>query len=229
MERKITKEVDLSNVEYILSDWDGTLVDSMEAYTDSFARTLDNAFQIDQAVSARFFKEEAGKPLSWQMKEAVRRFAHKNIDESTPYEEIFWVNLIGIKPEILPGAKNFLESLQTKGKRTIIWSGTRTDVLGKTIKAVGFAPYVDFYIGNAPGDDKLVKGPGLFAKIAEHFGENPSEMAKKTVVIGDGVGDMEAGQAIGAIIGGYGQQDNPNLSLADFVFGDYDSFLEMLE
>lgn len=229
MGQENSPEVDLSNIEYVISDWDGTLVNSMEAYINSFARTLHEVFQVDQSDAARFFEDEAGKPLSWEIKEAVRRFAHKNIDNSKPYEEMFWTNLAGIKPEVMPGAKEFMENLKNQRKKMVVWSGTRTDVLGKTIETVGFSPYIDFYIGNVPGDDKLVKGPGLFAKVAEHFGEESDEMARKTLVIGDGIGDVEAGRAIGAITGGFGEPNKSDFGKADFTFSNYNTLLEMLE
>ncbi len=227
MKKENREKLDFSGIEFIISDWDGTLVDSMSAYTRSFAQVLDEAFHIDKTTSAKFFMEKAGLPLSLEIKEAAQQFANKHVEDSKQLEEAFWNNLVGTIPELLPGSREFLENLRKKGKKIVIWSGSRTDVLGKAIEEVGFSPLIDFYIGNYPGDDKLVKGPGLFRIIAGHFGEKPEELAAKTLVIGEGIGDIEAGKAIGALTAGYGDSDNPNFSQADFVFSDYDSLVEM--
>lgn len=193
------KEQELSHIEYLISDWDGTLVDSMPAYTDSFAKTLHLKFGIDKDQLKTYYKRAAGRALSHQIKEVVQSFAHVEVEDTRQLEEEFWQNLVGMKPEILHGTKEFLSKLKQKGLRIIIWSGTRTDVLGEKINLLSFSPLVDFYIGNVPGDENLVKGPGLFKLIAKKFSIPTDELARKSLVIGDGIGDIEAGKAVGAI------------------------------
>ncbi|MFZ5932716.1 MAG: hypothetical protein ACOYT7_01405 [Patescibacteria group bacterium] len=46
---KESSEIDFAKVEYLISDWDGTLTDSMPAYTKSFSTTLAEAFGIQKS------------------------------------------------------------------------------------------------------------------------------------------------------------------------------------
>lgn len=223
--KSISKDVDLLRVKYIISDWDGTLVNSMQAYATSFAETIGTKFNIDRESLKSYFQSTAGRPLSQQIKQVLERFANVEIEDTKELEEIFWQNLNGMKPEILPGAKKFLTALKQKRLRIIIWSGTRTDILKEKINLLSFSTLVDYYIGNVPGDEALVKGPGLFRLIAEKFGITPKELASKSLVLGDGIGDIEAGKAVGAITAAF-RLENSN---ADFVFNNYSQIINKLQ
>lgn len=221
-------EVDFSGIEFIISDWDGTLADSMPAYTASYAKILFNDFGIDEDASKKFYVDKTGAPLSSQFREGVRQFAGKDIINTLPYEERFWENLKTIKPDLLPGAKEFIAKLRLLGFHVVVWSGTRTDVLQKGIDQLSFSKLVDFAIGNKPGSTTLVKGKGLLRNIAEHFHLDSKTLAEKALVIGDGSGDIKAGKAIKARIAGFGDPKDPNLVGADFVFNDYNALVDIL-
>jgi len=90
-----------------------------------------------------------------------------------------------------------LQTLKNKDYKIIIWSGTRTDILGTKLKQTGLNKSVDFYIGNKPASTTQIKGPALFAKIAKHFGIDPGDLKSESLVIGDGKADINAGKAIG--------------------------------
>ena len=145
-------------------------------------------------------------------------FANINVEDTLPLEGSFWNKLKDLKPKILPESKDGLNQLKQKGIKIAVWSGTKSDVLAKHIKRLSFSSLIDFSVGNAPGSDDLVKGPGLFKVIAEHFNITPNELATKSLVIGDGRGDIKAGRAVGAIVGGIeNDEKNPILKKADFV------------
>lgn len=194
---KERKELDLGKIEYLISDWDGTLADSMPAYTESFSKTLQEAFGIQSEGSKRYYLSTVGSSLSDQLREGAERLANVNVGDTTNLEKEFWRNLTGLIPEIIPGAKEFLAQVKRKGMKIVVWSGTRGDVLKEKIKLLSFSSFVDYSIGNEPGSSTLVKGPGLFKKIAEHFGINEDELREKSLVIGDGSGDIAAGKAVG--------------------------------
>ena len=224
--------VDFSDIKYIVTDWDGTLVDSMGAYTKSYVKTLNSQFGIDPKTLEEFYWETAGSPLSWQFKEGAARFARVKIKDTKNLENLFWENLTGLTPEIVPGAKNFLSQLKEKGFKVIIWSGTKTEVLEEKINLLSFSSSADFYIGNVPGDQNLVKGPGLFRLIAEKFSYPAEKLARKTLVIGDGEADMKAGCAIGAKTAGFTRLktvEQLKKAGADFVFDDFPELLKKLK
>lgn len=219
MEQEKQKEIDLSNIRYLISDWDGTLVNSNAPYNQSFTSLLNSKFGIDKDLLAKFYKETMGSPLSRQIKEASKKFADFDVKDTLPLESEFWKNLIDLMPKILPGAKEGLISLRQKGIEIAVWSGTKSDILARHIVNLSFSSLVDFSIGNAPGSEKLVKGPGLFRIIADHFGLSVHDLSKRSLVIGDGKGDIDAGRAVGAIVGGIGNDDeSPILKKADFIF-----------
>lgn len=194
---KERKELDFGKIEYLISDWDGTLTDSMPAYTESFSKTLERVFGIQKEVSRQYYLDSAGDSLSSQLRETARRFAQVKIEDTTQLEQQFWQNLTGFKPHVLPKAKEFLAQVKIRGIKIIIWSGTRPDVLEEKIKLLTFSSLVDYAVGSEPGSSNLVKGPGLFAKIAEHFGVSEDELRQKSVVLGDGSGDIKVGLALG--------------------------------
>lgn len=194
---KKREALDFEKMGYLISDWDGTLTDSMPAYTASFSKTLNEVFGIASQDSRKYFLSTAGEPLSGQLREAALTFAQVNVEDTTGLEEQFWRNVKGLKPDILPAAKEFLTQVKKRGAKIVIWSGTRTDVLREKIELLSFSRLVDYAIGNEPGSSSLVKGPGLFAKIAEHFGISEDELRQKSVVLGDGSGDIKAGLAVG--------------------------------
>ena len=191
------KELDLGKIEYLISDWDGTLVDSMPAYTESFSKTLEEALGVRRESAKRYYLSTVGSPLSKQLKEGAKRFANIDVDDTTNLEKEFWRNLTGLIPEIIPRAKEFLTQVKRKGIKIVVWSGTRGDVLEEKIRLLSFSSFIDYSIGNEPGSSTLVKGPGLFREIAEYFGINEDELREKSLVIGDGSGDITAGKAVG--------------------------------
>lgn len=219
MEQEKQKEIDLSSVQYLVSDWDGTLVDSNKPYTQAFVSVMHSKFGIEEDLLAKFYKGSLGSPLSYQIKEVAKMLANINIEDTLPLEDNFWSNLTNLKPRILSGSKDGLSQLRQKGIKIAVWSGTKSEVLAKHIADLSFSSLVDFSIGNTPGSEKLVKGPGLFRIIADHFGLSVNDLSKKSLVIGDGKGDIDAGRAVGAIVGGIGDDDeSPILKKADFIF-----------
>lgn len=100
-------------------------------------------------------------------------------------------------PKVIDGAAEALKKLKDKGLTIVVWSGTRPDVLEDLLETTGLGQSVDFSVGNVPGSDVTIKGNGLFAEIAKHFGISPEDLRKQAVVVGDGRGDIEAGREVG--------------------------------
>jgi phosphoglycolate phosphatase-like HAD superfamily hydrolase len=199
----------LSNVSFLISDFDGTLVDSAGHVVDSFVKTMDGIVD-DEAQLREYFSHVHGRPLSGQIKEAALKYAGREIEDTKELEAKFFDYFGETGVNVIPGALDTLREVNKMGIRTAVWSGTRTDVLGKKLAQASLAPYVDFHIGNVPGSDTRVKGPVLFLEIAGYFNIPPQILKNKAVVIGDGNGDIEAGLAVGARTIGLGP-DRENL------------------
>lgn len=196
------KEIDLSHARYIICDWDGTLVDSMQSYADAFWEVMRQEFAgIDEQQAREYYLSKPSGVLSNQFKEAAKMFAQKEVIETSDLESKMWSAVLDLgPPRVIEGAPEVLKHLKVKGTKITVWSGTRTDVIGQKLLQTGLGQYVDFYIGNEPGSETLVKGPGLFAKIADHFGISINQLQRQSAVIGDGENDMKAGQAAGVPI-----------------------------
>src|SRR3990167_5945021 len=173
------KEIDLSRVKYVIFDWDGTIVDSMPEYTKAFSSLLKDEFNISERFSADFFTGEAGgKALSFQLKEAISRFAHVDIQDSEDFETKFWESLKDQSPNLMPGVKEFLQELRRRGFFIVSWSGSPGDINKNVAKKIGVSDLIDFITGSERGSNIKVKGPGLFEEIAKHFNIEPEGMPK---------------------------------------------------
>jgi phosphoglycolate phosphatase-like HAD superfamily hydrolase len=219
-----------ANIKFLLCDWDGTLVDSMPNYTQSFAKIMKDTFNIPETKSTSFYRKTAGQALSLQILECAKKFTNHTPENTLPLENQFMDKLQIIQPPLLEGAKDFLTKIKNKGIKITIWSGTRTDVLRKYIQILGLANLVDFAIGNEPGSKTIVKGPGLLEFIIKHFQIPNTGFIQQCLVIGDGIGDIQAGKTIGAKTAAFIKNDGLSLinSNADFFFKTYDELLRNL-
>src|SRR5487761_993035 len=119
----MAKEIEFTCVHYLISDWDGTLVDSMPAYTQSFIATLHAHFRADEKAAKDFYWETTGMALSLQFKIAAKKFGNATLGNTITLEEEFWKNLTGEMPAVLPRAKEFLADVKKMDLHIVIWSG----------------------------------------------------------------------------------------------------------
>jgi len=223
------KEVDLGNVSYVIFDWDGVIVDSMPEYIKTFSFLLKGEFDIPEEVSEEFFTGVAGgKPLGYQIREAVRQFAGKQVDDTEVFEVMFWEMLKDQSPELMSGVREVLKELRRKGIFIASWSGSPGDINRNVAKKIGIYDMFDIITGSETESNIKVKGPGLFKDIAKHFNKAPDELASQSLIIGDMAGDIEAGKEIGAITVGFGDPNDPKFKDADFVVKSHQELLDML-
>lgn len=191
------KEPDLSNIRYIISDWDGTLVDSIPTYTAAYSRLMREKFGIDEAESGEYYLSTAGTALTNQIKEGAKNFSGQQVKDTLELENLFWSYQIGSgPPQVIEGAQETLRELKERGFTIVVWSGTRSDVLADALKSTKLEEYISFSIGNQPGSSTKVKGRGLIDDIAASLKIPPDSLLSQSVVIGDGIGDVRAGKEI---------------------------------
>ena len=208
----------IPHVKYLISDFDGTLVNSMPLYTHCFLQTMKNIVPHHQQLT-QFYRQTAGHSLSSQIKTAAKNFANLTIEDTTPLENEFFNHYQTYSHiDVINGAKETLEKLKINGIKITVWSGTRTDILGEKLQQANLYPFVDYYLGNVPGDSKLIKGPALFQQIADYFNISIEQLQQESLVIGDGIGDIEAGQKSGARTVGLGpNREQLRTAGADYI------------
>lgn len=197
-EQPVPEEKDLSNIRYIISDWDGTLIDSWSQYLDAFAILMQERFGIDPDTSKEYYDSTAGESLAYQIQDAARKFAGINIKETLPLENLFWDNQNKLPlPPVIDGALETLRELKGRGYTVIVWSGTRSDILKDRLEKTGLGKYVDFSVSNEPGNSAKVKGGYLFTQISNYLKIPIDQLREKAVITGDGKGDIEGGIQVG--------------------------------
>jgi len=135
-------------------------------------------------------------------------------------------------PKQIPGAKEFLEGIKNIGFHIAIWSGTREDILKKQIKALGLDPFIEFSVGNPMDTTAKDKAP-LFPQIVDFYKIPKEELIEKSIVFGDGVGDIEAGKEVGVTTAGFiknpENKDKLENAGADLLVKNFEEFLEKLK
>jgi len=189
---------DYSKINYIIFDWDGTIVDSMSVYTKAFSTVLSRKFGISENASSQYYKNSAGKTLSVEFVQAISRFADKRIRKTEQLEKEFWKILEGdLNANLIEGAKETLQGLKVKNRKISIWSGSKEEVIKSQIIKLGIDDLIDFCIGTKSGPNQTTKGPDFFKIIADYFKINVKDLRNQAIVVGDGPGDMEAAKKCG--------------------------------
>ncbi len=220
----------IPRIKYLISDFDGTLVNSMPLYTNCFVQTMSNIVPHSEQLK-RFYQETAGQSLTSQIKTAAQKFSNIIIDDTTPLEAQFFKHYQTYSEiEVMQGAKETLKKLKNNDIKITVWSGTRTDILGQKLQQAKLSPFVDYYLGNVPGDSKLVKGPILFKQIAAYFNISVDQLKHEALVIGDGIGDIEAGQKCGVKTIGLGEnREQLRKAGADYIIESITDLPHLLE
>lgn len=115
------KITDFSKINFVIFDWDGTLVDSMDFYAENFAKLISDKFRANYQEAKDFYLSLAGTTLSSEIKLAAEKFGKKNIENTLELENGFWEMMEGrLSSKLIPGAKDTLENFKRKGKKLII-------------------------------------------------------------------------------------------------------------
>lgn len=160
--------------DYLIFDFDGTLVDSMFYWEQSTFYFLslygikppENINKMIKEMSIQecceFFRKEYG------IDETPRQmFSKANIFMREKYD-----NIIPLKENV----RNALDFFRASGKRMCIATATDRDVMSGAMKRLGLEGYFEFVI--TCGEIGASKNrPDIYLKCAEIFSENPENIA----------------------------------------------------
>ena len=181
-------------IKYVGFDKDGTLIDSVDAYTREWGKIIHAQFGIDRKIAERIFRvDAAGKPTAVQLA-LVLESNHIKLSE----EEIFQkaneiASLLGntVKAPLFSEVLDVLKKLKLPGFLIFISSGQQEEVVRKDLIRTNLLQYVDFYAGIKPAQPNFKKGEQHFRAAAKHFGVDFKTFVKETVFIGDTPEDIE--------------------------------------
>lgn len=169
----------------IAFDLDGTLVDSLDDIIDSFRQAFGElGLEAPEEAAVRLL---IGKPLDEMYGQFVEasRVSALSASYRRHYPKNFTRNT-----RIFPGAVEVLGELRSRGYRLAVATTKRTEMALALVKAVGLAPHLDHVQGTDGFPHK--PAPDVVLRAGEALGGEVEWM------VGDTVGDIEAGRAAGA-------------------------------
>ena len=174
---------------YILWDWNGTLLDDTQAALDTLNEMLARRgrapiamdfYRDNFAFPCRPFYEQIGMDVPDAEWDALAR----------EYHETYSRKAVQLNAETIDA----LERVKASGAKQSIISALRQDLLDAQAEAFGVAPYMDCIYGtdNLDGASKLDRALELMSRLAPASGELPD-----VVLIGDALHDKEVADALG--------------------------------
>lgn len=170
---------------YIVWDWNGTLLDDVDAGVNALNRML--AARGLPAITRTFYRDRFRFPVR-------PLYAEIGMNPDAEWDRIcveFHENLHNEPQHIRPDALVALTYVRTHGVGQSILSALRQDLLLRDTAAEGVQDYFDeiYGVDNLDGATKLSRGHALMARLdpSHHF-----------YFIGDTLHDAEVGTALGA-------------------------------
>jgi HAD superfamily hydrolase (TIGR01509 family) len=181
----------MKQIENVLLDIDGTLIDSNEQHARAWVKTLDKLGYHQPLSHVRLLIGMGGDKIlkmasGGKLSDAEIEKISKKRDEEFVKE--YWG---GLKP--FPGAYELLQALHTRGYRVVFATSMGKELLERVFTILPFAK--DFILGCTGADDvqNSKPDPDIFAAAVRRFGLDRN----RTAVIGDSPYDIEAARNMG--------------------------------
>ena len=192
-------------------DLDGVIVDTAVYHFKAWKRLANElGFNFTEAQNEKLKGVSRVRSLELILEwGGIEKSAEEQHELATRKNEWYVDMIHHMTPEeILPGAKELLESLRTAGIKTALGSASKN--AGVILDKVGILPLFDVVIdGNMVSASK--PDPEVFLKGAEALGAAPEQC----IVFEDAIAGVEAGKAGGMKVVGIGEKSV--LSEADLV------------
>ncbi len=214
----------LKDIEAVIFDLDGTLVDSMWIW-----RNIDIEFLGSRGIKMpdNLQKEIEGKSFS---ETAIYFKENFGLSESLDEIQEIWndmaFNKYSTEIKFKPGAKDFVKTLSDAGIKLGIATSNSRNLCEACLRNLGALGYFDTIVTGC--DVTCGKPqPDIYLKAAENIGVNPS----KCIVFEDVPMGIIAGNTAGmttcAVYDSYSEfMDNEKKALADYYIDNYESLIE---
>ena len=212
-------------IKYIVSDFNGTLVDAMPIYTRVFCDVVKRHTGNELPNVAAYSIAATGTPWDEQFSHVLEY--HKLPKDAVPKLMDEFCNIVyGETYSLFPRVDILLKLFKTKGYKVFITSGSGTGPMMKRLHEVGIFPYIDCLLGF----DIYKKGLKHIEMLAEKESLSLKQFASQSVYLGDGPGDMRLAKNAGIFAIGVAQTVESELlkkAGADLVLAKIGDALEM--
>lgn len=199
--------VDLSRVEIVLLDMDGTLTDSVSRITEYFA-ALDLELH-GRMLSPDAYKKYVGPPLADSMRDMEPDADEQRVAFMVArYREMYWPNAIDVP--LYPGIREMLEKLRARGYRLGLATTKSQEMSLQILQHLGIADFFEVVSGVIP-DTSRVDKPAVIGWALQQFGVKEPQDKRRVVMAGDRFYDIEGAQinGISAILTTWGDTTQP--------------------
>jgi len=183
------KAIKNNNIELIIFDLDGTLVNSQYDLCDAVNFALKKMKK--PLIKYEQVPEMVGSGIRKLLELALREFNEKELKEARQYFDTFYSKNYTNKTEYYEGVPEVLEYF--KNKKKAVYSNKIHKYTVEIIQHFGFTPYFDLVLGAAPNLYKEKPSPEGIQFILEKLSVKP----ENTIMVGDSTHDIHAAQAAG--------------------------------
>lgn len=190
----------LSELGFVIFDADGTLLDSMDSYSDAFSQVLDRQYDVPPGLSRDIFLRTAGMPLDEQFRLALDDWGDIPNPDIDTLIASFWSLAQQAHAELLPSARAVVRELHSAGYTLIVSSGSLPSLIANRLGQAGIKECFRLLLGTEFGVSAGVrKGIQHFDIIREEFSLSRSELRRNAVMVGDGPHDITIARTVGII------------------------------
>ena len=184
----------MSKYNYGIFDVDGSLVDSMPVYTETFSGILFRGFGISVKESDEYYLNSAGTPLDVQFEHMLE----KNDKPTEGIEQMvkeFFNAVNQVDYSWYQGAKELIRGLRCRNFTLFVTTGSQTSVTKKKLEKAGIANCFKLILGSS----EISKGPRHIEEFAKSAALSIEEFSRQAFYCGDGIRDMEIAKECGGI------------------------------
>lgn len=216
----------MKNVDLVIFDLDGTLIDSSDDIAWSANRSL--AFMGYEERDVEVIKENIG----WGVKVLLQRLMPDEGEEGIhtargKFIEYYWEHL-NVKTSLYPGVPDILKYLKGLNKKMAVVTNKQIKFSEKILEELAIRDMFDVVLG---GDSLANRKP--HPEPVEKVISTLSAEKEKTVIVGDSPADCEAGKGAGIYTIGveYGFRHRSDLIAAGFdvLIKEISELKEMIE
>jgi HAD superfamily hydrolase (TIGR01509 family) len=220
----------LPNVQAVLFDLDGTLVETHNRWAGVLAEKLAPIQRIFRRFDARVWGRRLVMAIETPSNYAISTLEHLGLD----------TNMLGIsdrirrskglatrrRAQLIDGSQELLLALKSRYKLAVVTTRARPEALA-FVEQTGFAPYFDAIVTRQDGW-WMKPHPGPVRRAAAMLGVDP----RRCIMIGDTTMDIRSARRAGAfavgVLSGFGEREELERAGAHLILDRAEQLLEYL-